>query len=193
MLSDRDILELAERARTGEKEALGRLAGHLRPAICRWALVLTSDPDDAEDVAQFVVMKMLTSIQSFNGRSRVTSWLYGITRNASLDHQRGKRRDRRLAEKLGQLTQAETPRREDPLEKLEMKRTLRLIRTLLSEIPMRQREVFDLVELQGLKPIEAADLLGMNPNTLRVHLLRARRAMRREMLSLGHRYGNTGD
>ena len=98
-----------------------------------------------------------------------------------------------MVEKLGQLAQTETPRREDPLEQLEMTRTLRLIRTLLSEIPMRQREVFDLVELQGLRPIEAADLLGMNPNTLRVHLLRARRAMRREMLSRGHRYGNTGD
>ena len=58
---------------------------------------------------------------------------------------------------------------------------------------MRQREVFDLVELQGLKPIEAADLLEMNPNTLRVHLLRARRAMREEMLSQGHRYGNAGE
>ena len=85
------------------------------------------------------------------------------------------------------------PRREDPVDKLEMNRTLRLIRTLLSELPMRQREVFDVVELQGLKPIEAADLLGMNPNTLRVHLLRARRAMRRAMLSQGHRYGNTGE
>ena len=193
MLSDREILELAERARAGEKEALGRLAGHLRPVVCRWALVMTADPDDAEDVAQFVVMKMLTSIKSFNGRSSVTSWLYGITRNASLDHQRGKRRDQRLAEKLGQLAQAQTPRLEDPLDKLEMKRTLRLIRTLLSELPMRQREVFDLVELQGLKPIEAADLLEMNPNTLRVHLLRARRAMRKEMLFQGYRYGNAGE
>ena len=193
MLSDREILELAERAKAGEKEALGRLAGHLRPVVCRWALVMTADPDDAEDVAQFVVMKMFTSIKSFNGRSRVTSWLYGITRNASLDHLRGKRRDQRLAEKLGQLAQAETPRLEDPLDNIEMKRTLRLIRTLLSELPMRQREVFDLVELQGLKPIEAADLLEMNPNTLRVHLLRARRAMRKEMLSQGHRYGNAGE
>lgn len=186
MLSDQEILELAERGRAGEEEALGRLAGHLRPLVCRWALVMTADSDDAEDVAQFVMMKMLTSIASFNGRSRVTSWLYAMTRNASLDQQRRKRRDRRVAEKLGRLAQAETLRLEDPLDTLEMKRTLRLIRTLLSELPMRQREVFDVVELQGLKPTEAAELLGMNPNTLRVHLLRARRAMRKQMLSRDH-------
>ncbi len=190
MLSDQEILELAVRARKGEREALGRLAGALRPLICRWALVITGDPDDAEDVAQLVMMKMLASIAGFDGRSRVTSWLYRITRNASLDHQRSKRKDQRLAEKAEWLARAETSRPDDPLDQIEMKRTLRLIRTLMRELPMRQREVFDLVDLQGLKPREAADLLEMNPNTLRVHLFRARRKMRKEMLARGRGYGN---
>ena len=193
MLSDREILELAVRARKGEREALGRLAGALRPLICRWALVMTGDPHDAEDVAQIVLMKMLGSMEGFDGRSRVTSWVYRITRNASLDHQRSKSQDQRLAEKAEWLARAETPRLEDPLDNIEMKRTLRLIRTLLGELPMRQREVFDLVDLQGLKPREAADLLEMNPNTLRVHLFRARRSMRKEMLAQGRGYGNKGE
>lgn len=192
MLSDREILELAEKARQGEREALGRLAGALRPLICRWALVMTGDPDEAEDVAQLVSMKMLRSMEGFDGRSKVTSWVYRITRNASLDHQQRKRRDRRLADRLGRLAEAAAPRLEDPLDRIEMKTTLRLIRTLLRELPMRQREVFDLVELQGLKPREAAELLEMNPNTLRVHLLRARRRMRSDMLARGHRHGSGG-
>ena len=190
MLSDREILELAVRARKGEREALGRLAGALRPLICRWALVITGDPHDAEDVAQIVLMKMLASMEGFDGRSRVTSWVYRITRNASLDHQRSRSQDQRLAEKAEWSARAETPRLDDPLDDIEMKRTLRLIRTLLAELPMRQREVFDLVDLQGLKPREAADLLEMNPNTLRVHLSRARRRMRKEMLARGRGYGN---
>ena len=193
MLSDREILELAVRARKGEREALGRLAGALRPLICRWALVMTGDPHDAEDVAQIVLMKMLASMEGFDGRSRVTSWVYRITRNASLDHQRSRRQDQRLAEKAEWSARAETPRLDDPLDDIEMKRTLRLIRTLLRELPMRQREVFDLVDLQGLKPREAADLLEMNPNTLRVHLFRARRSMRKEMLAQGRGYGNRGE
>ena len=170
MLSDREILELAERAGKGERGALERLAGALRPLVCRWALVMTGDPDDAEDVAQLVLMKTLNSIGSFDGRARVTSWVYRITRNASLDHQRAKRQEQRLAEKVEWLAEARTPQLEDPLDEIEMKRTLRLIRTLLRGLPMAQREVFDLVALQGLKPSEAAQLLEMNPNTLRVHL-----------------------
>lgn len=183
MLSDREMLELAARAGNGEREALGRLAGALRPLICRWALVMTGDPDDAEDVAQVVLTKMMRSIHRFDGRSKVTSWVYRITRNASLDHQHGKRRDKRLVDKLEQLVATETPRLEDPIDRIEMKRTLRLIRAFLKELPKRQREVFDLVDLQGLKPREAAELLEMNPNTVRVHLLRARRTMRKEMLA----------
>ncbi len=193
MLSDQDILELAERAGKGEREALGRLAGALRPLICRWALVMTGDPNDAEDVAQRVLMRMLESIEGFDGRSRITTWVYRITRNASLDHRRSRRRDRRLAEKAERLARAETPRLEDPLDDIEMKRTMRLIRTLLRELPMRQREAFDLVDLQGLTPKEAAELLEMNPNTLRVHLLRARRRMRGEMLARGFAVENTGE
>lgn len=189
MLSDQETLELARRAGKGEREALGRLASALRPLICRWALVITGDPDDAEDVAQLVLMKMAGSMEDFDGRSKVTSWVYRITRNASLDHVRRRGRDRRLADRLGRLAQAAAPRIEDPLDDIEMKRTVGLIRTLLGELPLRQREVFDLVDLQGLKPREAADMLEMNPNTVRVHLLRARRTMRREMLARDQGYG----
>lgn len=193
MLSYQQILDLARRATKGERKALGRLAGALRPLICRWALVMTGDPTDAEDVAQQVLMKMMASMEGFDGRSRVTTWAYRITKNASLDHQRRAKRDRRLAEKADRLALAEPPRLDDPLDDIEMKRTMRLIGILLAELPMRQREVFDLVDLQGLEPREAAELLEMNPNTLRVHLLRARRRMRTEMLARGFAYGNTGE
>lgn len=192
MLSDQEALELAQRAGKGEREALGRLAGALRPLICRWALVITGDPDDAEDVAQVVLMKMAGSMEDFDGRSKVTSWVYRITRNASLDHMRRRGRNRRLAGKLARLAQAAKPRIADPLDDIEMKRTVGLIRTLLGELPLKQREVFDLVDLQGLKPKEAAEMLEMNPNTARVHLLRARRTMRSAMLARDHGYGGVG-
>ncbi|MCZ0934056.1 MAG: RNA polymerase sigma factor [Gemmatimonadetes bacterium] len=192
MLSDREILELVEGARQGERGARERLAGALRPLVCRWALVMTGDPDDAEDVAQVVLMKTLSSIGSFDGRARVTSWVYRITRNASLDHQREKRQEQRLAEKAEWLAESRAPELEDPLDDIEMKRTLRLIRTLVTKLPMMQREVFDLVDLQGLRPGEAARLLEMNPNTLRVHLLRARRRMRKEMLARPVERGTKG-
>ena len=192
MLSDRELLELAEKAGQGDREALGKLASALRPLICRWALVMTGDPDDAEDVAQRVLMKTVDSIERFDGRSKVATWVYRITRNASLDHQYSRRRDRRLTDRLTRVAEAAPPTLADPLDRMEMKRTLRLIRTLMGELTMKQREVFDLVDLQGLKPKEAADLIGMNPQTVRVHLSRARRRMRKEMLARGRGHSSEG-
>ena len=187
MLSDREILELAERAKRGEREAQGKLVSALRPLVCRWALVMTGDPDDAEDIAQRVMLKMLESIGGFDGRSKLTSWLYRITWNACLDHQRSERRYGELRDKAEGLARSATPHLEDPLDGIELERTLRLVRKLFTKLPRKQRQAFDLVDLQGFKPAEAARMLEMNASTLRVHLLRARRRMRREMLAAGYR------
>jgi DNA-directed RNA polymerase specialized sigma24 family protein len=51
-------------------------------------------------------------------------------------------------------------------------------------LPARQREVFDLIDLQGYSPAEAAHLLAMNGTTVRVHLLRARRRLRTRILEM---------
>ncbi len=58
-----------------------------------------------------------------------------------------------------------------------------VVRKFLEELTERQRGMMDLVDLQGYTPMEAAEMLGINPNTARVHLLRARRHMRASLLA----------
>ncbi len=55
-------------------------------------------------------------------------------------------------------------------------------RAFFSQLPERQREVFDLLELQGYNATEAAEMLGMSASTVRVHLLRARRTLRARIM-----------
>jgi len=55
-------------------------------------------------------------------------------------------------------------------------------RSFFSQLPERQREVFDLVELQGYTAVEAAEMLAMSASTVRVHLLRARRTLRARIM-----------
>ena len=57
-----------------------------------------------------------------------------------------------------------------------------LVRAFFAELPERQREVFDLADLQGYRSSEVAELLGMNPSTVRGHLFRARRFIRNKIL-----------
>ena len=49
-------------------------------------------------------------------------------------------------------------------------------------LPARQRQVFDLADLQGFSPAEIGEMLGMNPVTVRANLCKARRTIRAEVL-----------
>ncbi len=58
-----------------------------------------------------------------------------------------------------------------------------LVRTFLAELAPGQRQVLDLVDLQGFEPVEVAALLEMNDATVRAHLFKARRTLRRRILA----------
>jgi RNA polymerase sigma-70 factor (ECF subfamily) len=72
----------------------------------------------------------------------------------------------------------------DPTVAFERRDAAGAARAALTGLPPRQREVFDLVDLQGHAPHEAAAVLGLSDGTVRTHLFRARRAVRAAVLAL---------
>ncbi len=176
------VAPLVWRAQAGDEQAFARLVGWCHRPIHRWALGLTGDPDDADDVTQEVLVALHWSLRSFEGRSRFTSWLYRITRNAALGVLR--RRERREAREGRALRSEGVPADEesDRVEGLYVSEVADLVKTLFQELPERQREVFDLVDLQGYGPTVVAEMLEMKPVTVRAHLHRARRRIRTAIL-----------
>lgn len=173
---------MAARARGGDERAFAELATAVRGQVHRWALVRTGDADDAEDVAQTVVIRLHRHLHAFEGRSRFTTWLYRLTARAALDWVRG--RGRRERAHLASSAEAGLAvATEDRIAALENERTAALVRSFFTELPGRQREVFDLVDLQGFTPAEAAEMLEIEAVTARVHLFRARRAIRERILA----------
>jgi RNA polymerase sigma-70 factor (ECF subfamily) len=174
---------LAARARTGDEGAFAALATAVREQVRRWALVRTGDPDDAEDVAQNVVIRLHRALAGFEGRSRFTTWLYRLTSNAATELIRGRGRRMRLHDAAAAEHGDASDALEDRIGEMENARAAALARTFFAELPGRQREVFDLVDLQGHTPAEAAEMLEIEQSTARVHLLRARRALRERILA----------
>ena len=72
----------------------------------------------------------------------------------------------------------------DPARAAEDREVLAAAQQALASLPDRQRAVFDLVDVQGYAPQDAAALLGISPPTARTHLLRARRALRAALVDL---------
>ena len=175
---------IVQAAQAGDERAFAQLLGGVRDQIYRWALVITADSDDAEDVTQQVSITLYRKLHMFQERSEFTTWLYRIVRNTALEAGRRVRftrevsiddDDERGAGKLSTAT-------EDRLQQIHDAQTAGLMRALFTQLPPRQRQLLDLVDMQGYKAVEAAEMLEIEPETARVHLLRARRTLRAKMM-----------
>ena len=174
--------ELVLRARNGDEAALERLVGAAHPLVHRWALVHTGDPTEADDLTQEVLIRMIRHLHSFHGHARLGTWLYSVTRNAATDRHRRAGRRVRITEHPATREALVPAGSEDPAQALERRELRAMLGTFFDELPERQREIFDLVELQGRSAGDVADLLGLEPVSVRAHLFKARRRLRARIL-----------
>ncbi len=89
--TDAEDQALVARARSGEREALEALVGRHQPWIYNIAVRMLYHPQDAEDATQEILVKALTGLASFEGRSSFRTWLYRIVVNHVLNTKRGRR------------------------------------------------------------------------------------------------------
>src|SRR3989454_11078276 len=81
---------LVERAAAGERQALEDLVRRHQAWIYNIAIRMLSHPQDAEDATQEILLKALTRLSSFAGRSSFRTWLYRIVVNHVLNMKRGR-------------------------------------------------------------------------------------------------------
>lgn len=178
---------LAARAAAGDEAAFRTLVRRVHPRIHRWALGITGAPADADEVTQDVLLRMYRHLSDFKGESRLTTWLYRITRNAAIDHLRTVQRPGALSQDDDANDNALQPpgpdAAPDPLRAIGAARLASLVQFFFRELPERQREAFDLVDLQGHSPAEVAAMLDAKPVTVRANLFKARRAIREKILA----------
>lgn len=180
---DDEVADLIPAAQRGGTAARDELLRRCHRTIYRWALVLTGDRDEAEDVAQEALVRVYRHLSGFSGRARFTTWLYRLTRNTALGLRRQVMSRLRLARRFGEHVVATPPvPEEDPVARVQRTDLLERVTTLFLELPVRQREVFHLADMEGFTAAEIGEQLGMKPVTVRAHLLRARRALRARLL-----------
>jgi len=137
--------------------------------------------NDAEDIAQQVFAKVYFSIKNFDSRSSLLTWIYKITVNECYDYLR-KKRVRKLvyesdfteedANKMeGGIAVDSKPQADDALAKRD------LVLKLLEKISAQDRQLMLLKEVQGHSVEELSQMTGMNENTIKVKLFRARQKL----------------
>jgi len=173
---------LIRRAQEGHEDSLRLLLEEVTPPIQQWAMGLCRDEDDAADLVQEVLILLVRKLSAFRGDSRFLTWLYTVTRNQALDALRKRRKEEEKMERFGHHTTSHPPFPAAE-ERLDSQAILEVVAGFLNDLPQRQREVFQLADLQGLSSPEIGEILGIKAGGVRAALFKARRTIRRRILA----------
>jgi RNA polymerase sigma-70 factor (ECF subfamily) len=135
---------------------------------------LGGDDPDVEDVVQQAFLAALDGASRFDGRSSLSTWLFGITTRRALDSARSRWRRRRwsrLAESVG-LGVPSTP----PDQRYQ---ALSDAEHVLAKLAPEQRLVFVMHDVEGYTFAEISGVTGIGISTLHGRLVAARRALER--------------
>ena len=139
--------------------------------------------DEIEDLVQATFFEIYRSFGRFEGRSKLSTWVYRVAVNVALQYLRKKKRKRWLM--LG-TSGEETERlvtRGDPDQRLEDRQILEFVYAAADTLSEKKRTVWVLHELQGLDPTTISAIVKVPVNTVRSRLLAARREVLAELRS----------
>jgi len=170
-----------------DKQAFTQLVDRESERIYRLALKMVGNIQDAEDVLQETFIKAYDNIKGFEGRSKVSTWLYRIAVNESLMLLR-KRKDNITSIDAG----AETDQGEFlpkqivdwcclPEKELMSSDASEFISNAMRKLSDSNRAAFLLRDVEGLSTREAAETLAISESALKIRLMRARMQLREEL------------
>lgn len=171
---------LIQRASQGDEQAFTQLVERYQNQVYRQALRMLNHPEDAADVTQEVFLKAWRNLPAFRRDSSLSTWLYRLTDHAAIDLLRRERKrqgDASLddaAQELAAQIPCPAPTPEQAAERQELRRA---VTQGLAQLPLEQRRVLVLRELQGLSYEEMAGLLSLPLGTVKSRVARARLAL----------------
>jgi RNA polymerase sigma-70 factor (ECF subfamily) len=180
-----DDMELARLIEARDAEAVRLVTTRNNQRLFRAAWSILKHRAEAEDALQSAYLRAFAAIESFEGRSSLSTWLMRIVINEALGRQRSAKRRR------AQLDRTSVTVLDDYREKLmrgsmsgtspdlELARiqVRRLLEEAISALPADFRLVFVLRDIEGLTVEATAEALGLKPATVKTRHLRARRRL----------------
>ena len=181
--AEQDDRALVTRAQAGDRQALEELVGRHQAWIYSIAIRMLGHPHDAEDATQEILIKALTRLSSFEGRSSFRTWLYRIVVNHVLNTKRGRSEPTTVgfecyAHGLDNTPDLDLP---DPrsvpadLRLLVDEARISCTSGMLLCLDREQRLVYVLGEIFGATDTVGAELLETTADNFRQRLARARR------------------
>lgn len=170
--------ELIQKAQAGDNVAFNAVVIAYRKRIIGTVARLIGRPEDVEDVAQEVFLRLYYSMGQLRTPEMFEPWLYKLTVNASYDYLRKQRR--RNEARMSDLSEQQVVMADAAaggkvsIEHDRQKQVKELVESLLGAIPEQDRILLMLKEVEGLSLKELEKVYSVNENALKVRLFRAR-------------------
>lgn len=179
-----DELEQTRRLRAGDPLAFQEFFDSYADPLYRLANGLLQNPAEAEDVVQDAFIKVITRLDSFDGRSKMSTWLYRVVYNTAIDRLR-RNEPVPLPDDADEPALPAMPQNFiawDSPEKRLLDQELNIIIDQAKEsLPDAYRLVFTLRDIEMLSTAETAAILEISPNLVKVRLHRARLILREKL------------
>jgi RNA polymerase sigma-70 factor, ECF subfamily len=175
MLVEFDVIK---RAQNGDSAAFNEVVLVYRKRILGTIARLIARPEDVEDVAQEVFLRLYFSLDQLRTAEVFEPWLYRLTVNASYDYLRKQRR--RMESRMSDLSEQQVVMADAAAggrvdqERQEHKRVRETVDALLGAVSEEDRILLTLKEVEGLSLKELEKIYRVNENALKVRLFRAR-------------------
>jgi RNA polymerase sigma-70 factor (ECF subfamily) len=188
-----------EALKAGDEAAFVALIEHYHGPLYRLAMAYVRDHGVAEDVVQETWLTCLRSLDRFEGRSSLKTWIFGILINIARSR---RRKESRLLPLTSLFRRDDSDSRRPtvdpdrfggdgmwstppdswtniPLSKVVEAETLERVKAAIEGLPLKQREVIVLRDVGGLDADEVCKLLSISAENQRVRLHRGRAAVRK--------------
>jgi RNA polymerase sigma-70 factor, ECF subfamily len=176
---DEELLQEARKAPEGDLRAFEQLVLRYQRRVVANCRYITRDPNNAEDLAQEVMVKAFFGLRSFEGRSSFAGWLQRIKINHCLDHQ--KKRAARSFFGIEEQHVHEFDQLKDLATADKLAETISdhlLIGEVLESMPSTLRIPLVLADMDGVPHQEVAKLLKIGLSATKMRIKRAREAFR---------------
>lgn len=176
--------KLMQKIAQKDHQAFQEFVGRYQSLIINTCFRLTGDRENAEDVAQEVFFQVYRKAKSFRGQSKLSTWLYRIAVNLSLNFNRKKNLSHYDLQGTGMEAGSEHMEKsyvssnQSPDSVLEKKEENRFIREAVESLPEKQRTAFILHYWEGLSYREIADILKTSLSSVESRIHRAKNALR---------------
>ena len=173
--------EIISRVLKGEQQVFSQLVERYRSYVFTMALRMVESREDAEEVSQDIFVKAYRSLADFRGDSKFSTWLYTIVRTSCITFLRKKKPDTTSIDSEKTFLQVENRESGFKANLIEQKSRHAMVNEAIKMLSPDDAQVITLFYKGEQSLDEMGNILGLEPNTVKVKLHRARARLKEKM------------